>query len=359
MNFAHAVDFSGNLKAFGISKDLVSRTDNLNSLQLSTKFQAISSLNEFTKIEIAYELLSVTEKPLPHVTPTQNYRVSDLNYYLHDEAYSNDYKTNLIQNLNRLNLNMNFQYADLSIGRMPIAFGSAKSINPTDVLTPFAVNTIDKEERIGVDAAFIKIPINELSLIEVGFVGGNDLESKNNAKFIRPKFNFSGYDIAFSFMNFKEKNLVGFDLQHSIQDAGFWFESAYVDQTNFRVNDFIRITTGVDYKFSNTLYLAGEYHYNGASGNSATFSPLEFIYLRDFDYFILTSSYEFTPLLTGSIQSYVNLKDKSNLSSLKLDYNFKENLYLSLGSYLSTGNTKTSEFGRYGQQYYSSIRFYY
>jgi hypothetical protein len=171
---AIAVDWSGHLKLYSIRQDVAGKNSNRSSLQGMGKIQAISDLSEKTKAEFAYEITTLTDKPLPHTSPDTNYRIKDLDFYLHDEKYSKDYKTRISQNLNRFNISHSFQQLDLNVGRMPISFGAAKSINPTDVLTPFSFSTIDKEEKTGVDTINAKIPINNLSIVEVGVVLGEN-----------------------------------------------------------------------------------------------------------------------------------------------------------------------------------------
>lgn len=359
-NLVYASDFSGNFKLYGIDNNIIGNNEDRKNLQFSSKLQYNKEIITNLKFEIAYELLFDYGKPIAHSEPEPSYRVSDFNIYLKNYKAQNNYKTLISQNLNRFNLNSSFEHFDISIGRMPIAFGSAKSINPTDVLSPFSIATIDKEEKTGLDAVVIKAPINNLSLIESGFIAGKDFDSKKNAYYIRPKINFMEFDTAFTLMHFKESTLIGFDLQHSIKDAGFWFESSYIDQNLTNRKDFIRLTTGIDYKFQNTLYLAGEYHYNGAALNNLLVSnPYDYIYLKQKHYFILSSNYEFTPLIVGNLQSYISLHDQSSLTALKIDYNIIENTYLSLGHYRSLGDDYKTEFGRYGQVYYLACRYYY
>lgn len=364
-NVYASLEWSGNLKAFAINKDLPSYPDSRNSLQLSTKNAVLYSLNEQTKLEAAYEFTLLNEQPTSHQNIISAYRLVDFKPYLHDESPSNEHKTLVLHNLNRFNLNLNTSLGDFVIGRVPIAFGSSKSLNPTDVLTPFALNTIDKEERMGVDALVYKRALGEISFLELGSVLGKEAKSELSAVYVRPRFNIDEYEITLTAMRFKEKNLLGLDLQHPIKDAGFWFETAFVEQDSKErtrldpKNDFWRVTTGVDYKFQSSLYLSGEYHYNGSSGKLNPVRLLDFIYLRDEHYFILTTSYEFTALLIGSLQSYYNTHDQSSLNIFKLEYNLSDNAYLSAGSFWSVGNASSSEFGRTGKTHYASVRFYY
>lgn len=361
LNFnIYAFDYQGNVKFYNIFKDLPS-TEGLNRYyQLSNKNQVLFELNSEFKFEVGHEVFINIEKPVPHRDEILNYRIIDFKNYLHDSSPSNEYEYLLSHNLNRFNISYSTPLFDFTLGRTPISFGSAKTINPTDFVAPISFNTIDKEERTGVDSLVFKIPINALSLVELGTIWGEDLKNNKSAIYLRPKLNWNENDFSLTLSSFKEKKLIGFDWQRPIDSAGFWLEAAYVDLNARNYQDFLRVTTGVDYKFSNTLYLAGEYHFNGKSQKLPNRTlPLDFIYLRDRDYFILTSSYEFTPLITGNLQSYYNFKDESTLTMLKADYNFKENFYFSLGIYNGVGDEIFSEFGRLGQTYFLNLRLYY
>ncbi len=359
------IEWAGNIKGFGINKDLPTFSKSRNSLQISNKNSLLFSFNDSLKFEAAYELTALHEKPTAHTNTVPSYRIDDFKPYLHDEQTNNQHKTLLLHNLNRLNLNLSSTIGDFILGRTPIAFGSSKSLNPTDVLTPFALNTIDKEERTGVDAIVYKKSLGEISFLEIGTVLGKEFKKDLSAFYLRPRFNYNEYEITLTAMNFKEKNLFGFDLQHPISDAGFWLESAFIDQKSEQrtltdpKKDFFRLTSGIDYKFQSSLYLSGEYHFNGASGKTSRIRPLDFIYLRDKHYLISTASYEFTALLSGTLQSYYNTHDQSSLNLLKLEYSLTDNSYLSAGSFWSIGNESSSEFGRTGKTHYISARFYY
>ena len=355
----HAFEYSGYLKSYPILQSPAGGYDNRAILQNMGKIQIGHDFAFDIHLEASYELIATTQKHLPHLTPKPSYRVDDLNYYLHDETDPQKYKTNLQQNLNRFNLSTTLPFGDLIVGRQIVSFGASKSLAPTDVLTPISISTIDKEERQGVDAIILRAPISGLSTVEVGIVAGEDFEKEKSAYYIRPKLYIDQFDINATFMEFKERKMIGIDLQHPIKDAGFWVEAAYVDSANDRLKNFVRITTGTDYKFQNSLYLSLEYHYNGSSLGNGFVYPEDYIYVYDYHYFIPTISYEFPPLLTGSLQTYINAHDGSIFTTPKIEYNWSDNLYLALGIYAGLGNETTSEFGRYGQTYYSSLRYYF
>jgi hypothetical protein len=354
-----ALSLSGNLKAYPIISDNIYYVDLLKSFQGSAKLQVQENIESNIKIEAAYELTTFYQKYFSAESAISSYRATDLNVYLHKDNQFTGYHNSIMQNLNRLNMSATIGSIDFTVGRQPIAFGSAKSINPTDVLTPFAINTIDKEERTGVDAVTAKIPLIGLSTLEVGAIAGKDLLIDNDAFYLRPKFNFYHFDLAMTVMKFNKKELIGLDIQHPIEDAGFWIESAFVNEDSVKNKDFIRSTVGLDYKFQSTLYLCLEYHYNGISSKTVYPFQESFVYLKDKHYEIITASYEFTPLLVGTLQTFFNNSDYSTYSNIKFDYNLTDNIYLGVGSILGIGDKTTTELGKLGKTYYSSLRYYF
>ena len=55
----------------------------------------------------------------------------------------------LFQNLDRFYFTLKFKFGDIFLGRQAIAWGSARIINPTDIIAPFSFNELDTEERRG------------------------------------------------------------------------------------------------------------------------------------------------------------------------------------------------------------------
>lgn len=354
-------EFSGNFKSYPLIEDLPQYKEVQEAWQNSLKIQSQDSIANNLKTEIAYEITATYEKPIPQAITSPNYRIIDLNTFVHNPTYDFQYYGTLVtQNLNRFNFSYTTYLGDFTIGRQPIAFGSAKSINPTDVIAPFNLNTLDKEDRVGVDAIILKTTLTPSILLELGTVMGKKLNSDTSAFYIRPKFLLEKNEINLMLMQFKKRDLFGFDLQRPFFDAGTWFEAAYVKEPKENgFNDFFRLTTGLDYKFKNTIYLAGEYHYNGDGTNLGKLRTEDFVFLHHHHYVILSSTYEITPLLISSLQTYFGFNDNSDFTLLKFDYNYTDNLYFTIGSYLGIGNSLNSEFGAMGKIYYSSLRYYF
>ncbi len=102
------------------------------------------------------------------------YRVTDFDSRLYPCENDTAGSFAIFQNLDRLYLGLKADDFDLYIGRQAIAWGSARVINPTDVLVPYKFEELDTEERIGVDALRVRIPLGSLSEFDAGAVFGED-----------------------------------------------------------------------------------------------------------------------------------------------------------------------------------------
>lgn len=354
----HAMEYSGSVKSFPQVTKYPNRSSHHEKLQNVFKIQLENAINDQWHLESMLELSSHTETHSRFLKKSPDYRIKDFSPYLKKPENFKSKSTSLETNLNKLNLNYKHQKFDFSFGRQINTFGVSKTISPNDILVPTQINSLDKEDRTGIDSINLKIPLDELSIIESGIVLGKDLDQNNGAIFIRPKLHIEEWDIAFMAMEFKEDRLLGLEVQHPYLEAGWFLETQWVETHEKYLKDFTRTTFGFDYKFSNSFYYSLEYHYNGSSINNTTKMPKDFIFLKNNHYTALTHNYELTPLLISSSQNYYNFKDHSLLTHQKIDYNLTENSYLGMGIYLGLG-PKNSEFKNFGTTYYSSIRYYF
>lgn len=324
-------------------------------------------------------------------TPRPGYRVDDIRQRLFPEPGEPVGNFSIYQNLDRLFLTVNSRFADLYIGRQAIAWGSARVINPTDVFAPYTFNELDVEDRIGVDAVRLRMPIGSLSEIDAGYVLGDDFESRKSAMFLRGKFNYRRSDISLMAVGFRENLMIGLDVTRPIGGAGFWFEGAYVFDKALKSDerdsdyDFFRGTIGCDYSLRDGTYLFIEYHYNGAGVNdiehwfevvdeSAYLDASGYLFGKH--YLAPGVNYQLTPLIMLGGQLLVNLNDPSLFIMPTLECNIAENIYLSGGAYMGFGGSAEynmdiegmgpgewsrlkSEFGNYPDYYFTSFRIYF
>lgn len=306
------------------------------------------------------------------VKPGANsYRISDIDPILGTATE----KSAVLENLDRLNLQLRLESGDLTIGRQAISFGSARAINPTDVFLPFEIQTLNQEYRVGIDAIRYQRPMGNLGELDMGIILGRDAEQENSAVFLQTLNNISGTDIQGTIMRFSEQNLAGFGIQSALGNFGFWFEGAHV----WGNDEYTRISTGLDYSISENVFGMIEYHFNGAGSRSANeylglFDDFAYqkggVFLLGQNYLIPSVSWTASPLLSITLQSILNLDDSSAFLNLSGDYSISDNLYSSFGIYVFTGDhlkfTKVppnillgSEYGINPDLIFFSLRYYF
>jgi hypothetical protein len=362
-----------------------------NRLRLDAAYDVIPWMN----IDLSYNLVPRIQDPLLFaqdlfafsINPF-GYRFDDLDEYLYPDERDDISSFAVFQNLDRALLSFRLPDADVYVGRQAIAWGSAHVVNPTDVIAPFAYTELDTENRIGVDAVRIRIPLGFMGEIDAGYVAGSDFDLRESAVFLRGKYYVARADVSAMAINFQQNLLIGFDIARAIGGAGFWFEGAWVGVDAFTNNgngsgdNYVRVSTGADYSFSSKTYAFVEYHFNQAGSNDAAeyigaLSTTAYregtVYLLGEHYLIPSISYQFTPLITGTAELITNLGDPSVSLTPYLDYNVAQNVYLAVGAYLGIGKGPRvnltgglipraelqSEFGAYPDFYYLSFRVYF
>jgi hypothetical protein len=308
-----------------------------------------------------------------------NYRYNDLNLKLYPAENKYQGSFAVFQNLDRFYLTIHASLCDLYVGRQAIAWGSARVINPTDVIAPFTFDELDKEERIGVDAFRCRIPLGPLSEFDTGYILGEAAKIENSAFFTRLKLYQLQSDLSLLLLSFSQNLLLGLDLARSVGGAGTWLETAYVFANGLKKDekdsgqDYFRLSAGLDYSFSDNSYAFLEYHFNGAGQAQArdylqNLGKIAYqegaVYLFGKHYLIPGYTYQFSPLISGIFETLINLTDPSLYLAISGEYNIAQNIYLMLGGYIGLGKspegfTLKSEFGAYPDTYFTSFRIYF
>ena len=287
----------------------------------------------------------------------------------------------IYHNLDRAAVQFSTDFADISIGRDAIAWGAARIINPTDVVAPFNYDQLDTEDRVGVDAVRIRIPVGVLGEVDTGYIFGTNFDFDKSAIFLRTQLNAAETDFSILLLEFQRDLLVGLDIARGIGGAGFWLETAYVftdpfDDRRIASDDYLRTSFGLDYSFSGETYAFIEYHFNGAG----TDKPDNYltnldrsaytrggVYLLGVHYLAPGISHQLTPLIGISGQMLFNLSDPSTWIAPQIAYNIAEDIHLSVGGFISLGKRPKdddltqlqSEFGSYPNLFFSSFRVYF
>lgn len=374
---------------------LIPDQPDLGAVSNRLRLKLFYNLNDRLSFNVAYDFSPRIQDPALFATPPIMVGINSLSYRAVDFAArlypAEDEKVGsfgIFHNLDRAQVEIKTAPADIVIGRQAMAWGSARVLNPTDIMAPFAFQELDTEERIGVDAVRIRVPLNTLAEFDAGYVFGKDFRFKQSAFFMRTKFYAARTDVALLLLGFRENFMAGCDIARSFGGAGFWLESAYVfvdllNEDSFgKTNDYFRGTVGLDYSFSGKIYGFCEYHFSAAGAGK----PEEYlknlskpaftegaVYLMGRHYLAPGVTYQMTPLLTGTAQALFNLGDPSAFLAPQVEYNIAQNIYVAAGAFFGIGkrpeiaitNAATpalqfhSEFGGYPDIYFSAFRIYF
>ena len=357
----------------------------VNRLRLNASYAPTDALS----FDFAYDFtprvqdpLLFSESPIAVGIAASRYRVADLDSPIYPKTDESVGSVGIYHNLDRASVQFSTDFADFSIGRDAIAWGSARIINPTDIIAPYTYDQLDTEDRVGVDTIRVRIPIGVMGEVDTGYIFGNRFKFDKSAVFLRTQLNAVETDFSILLLAFQRDLLVGFDIARGIGGAGFWLETAYVFTEPFNndgsdvLNNYLRTSVGFDYSFGGETYAFIEYHLNGAG----TQKPENFltnlekpaytrggVYLWGVHYLAPGVTHQLTPLISLSGQMLFNLSDPSTWIAPQIAYNVAEDIHLSVGGFISIGKRPKngdspqfqSEFGSYPNLFFSSFRVYF
>ncbi len=399
----YAVDASvhGSFKTFFLGlynsqyqEDLYGLSENalrLNARVYPSDTLLFEAAYEITPEVISSELLDsgAADAFLSTVSGSQEYRAVDFDERLYPLENKDIRNMGIYHNLDRFYGSAYLPFGDLYLGRQAISWGSARVVNPTDIIAPYSFAGLNTEEKRGVDAIRLRVPVGAMSELDIGYVAGDEFDFKKSAAFARMRGYFAATDVSMLTMDFRENLLVGIDMTRSIGGAGSWLEVSYVVPETFTSEgpnmdeQYVTGSLGLDYNFGPKLYGYAEYHYNSAGKTEPEnyldidMNPQEniaysegSIYLRARHYGAIGCTYQLTPLIPVSGLVLMNLNDGSANVSISAEYNFTENVYISGGCYAGVGPEPdigtdgsflayNSEFGTYADLYYLAVKLYF
>ncbi|MFQ5864501.1 MAG: hypothetical protein ACE5IW_04640 [bacterium] len=266
---------------------------------------------------------------------------------------------NLRQLLFRAFTTIYTERVQITLGRQRIAWGTGFAWNPTDLLNPFNPAAIELEEKAGVDAVHVSVPLGALSRFEAAYAPGRN-RLKSSLAF-RVSSNFIGYDISVMGGNFRNAKVLGGDFAGYIGGAGFRGEFAYTWKPGH--SNYFRAILNADYNFPNDIYTFVEFYFNGQGSTNK----------KDYDIYALLSGQTFnlakhylaasvaknlTPLISLNFYGIFNLNDKSYLAGPALTYSLATNLEIAVSAYFFIG-ASDSEFGAQKNSYFGFMQYYF
>jgi len=371
------------ISVLGTSLDLPPLGSVSSRLRLNCRWK----LQRNISFALSYDLVPRVQDPILFDNPAGavfinplSYRFDDLESRLYPSMDDEVASFAVFQNLDRAFLEIRTNKADFFIGRQAIAFGSARAVNPTDILAPYSFEALDTEDRIGIDAFRVRVPLGFMGEVDAGYVFGDNFQFKQSAMFVRTRFHIARSDASLLVAAFRENLMIGLDFTRSIGGAGIWLESAHTFSGALKsdrfadTRDYFRATLGCDYSLGDNTYGFIEYHFNQAGADDpqkylANIAHTAYadgsVYLLGRHYFIPGVVHQLTPLVTANIEMLCSATDWSIYFAPSLEYNIAQSIYLAGGAFIGVGKNPgavepiRSEFGSYPDIFYTSFSIFF
>ena len=284
--------------------------------------------------------------------PPPQYWAAQANYVERTALYG-------VHRLYRAQLQMAFGDTDVRIGRQRIAWGTGRFWSPLDLLNPFSPVTLEREERLGVDAVLVEHKFGPVSRAAAVYAPSHVPGRDNQA--LQWHDNARGVDFSVTAGRFSGDEIIGIDLAGQLAGAGLRTELTRVRPREGKA--FVRSLVGIDYAFANTLTLSAEFYRDGSGAvNTAAY---DFATLANGvrqtlaqRYLGVHAGYEITPLLKLTAELVVNLDDHSRFFAPRISYSIRPNLDASFGLQWFSGATGT-EYARPPSATYTQLKWFF
>ncbi|NUO00127.1 MAG: hypothetical protein HUU01_05875 [Saprospiraceae bacterium] len=165
--------------------------------------------------------------------------------------------------IDRLSLNWQNKYWDITLGRQRINWGVTTAWNPNDLFNAFNFFDFDYEERPGSDALRVRYSRDGMSGFDLAL--SREKAAKSTTAAFLYKFNALGYDFQALGAWYQNNLALGGGWAGNIGNAGFKGEATWFQPYN-KLTDTsgtLSLTLEGNYTFESSWYLGGAYLYTG------------------------------------------------------------------------------------------------
>ena len=241
-----------------------------------------------------------------------------------------------------------YDKADLTVGRQRVPWGKGWFWSPLDMFNPVSPTAIERDERVGVDAALLTLSGGAVSSLSLLYIPQRDLPDSAAARALFP---LASYDIAISAGRHMERDFAGLDFAGYVGDGGFYGEVVSIE--DFKGDSKLSYLFSGNYNFENSLYIMVEYFLNGGAS-----LPASSINYGGDEYAGVQVGYDLTPLTRWDNYLIFNLDDNSRFLSPALRYSLSDNIELKAGMQFFAGESG-SEYGDRQDIYYGDLSWYF
>ncbi len=278
--------------------------------------------------------------------------------------------------IDRLQIRGRLAWGDVTIGRQAIGWGVGVVWAPLDLLVGFSPVQVDREFRLGVDAARAIVPLGNYTEVELVYAAYDTrFPEQVTAVRWRTTLQDSGIDFGLVAGKFFEDIVVGALAVGEVNGVGLHSSVNLTHHYGDDVgpSDYARIVAGADYRFENNIIAIAEYYFNGWGASDAgqyitraTAQRLQRGELFNVGRHYLGAiiDWEAHPLVHLAGRSQINLLDPSAQIGPIITISLSDEAQLEAGAYFAIGSRLDgfrvqSEFGLQPHFFYTAAKVYF
>lgn len=261
------------------------------------------------------------------------------------------------QDLYRAYLKFDPGFLSLVFGRQRVPWGAAHLFSPSDLFTPLTLFDVEKEEKLGVDAVNLLVPVGKAGKFNFVYTLQNAFDKSRTA--LRYTQTIKHFDVSVYGGRFLQDVIFGADTSGEIGGMGIRGEVSY--NVAEYGPDFAQLALEADYGFANSLYILGGYFYNGQAPNQQipffnflnnSAQPIQ----TQYQHFLEAQvGYDITPLWKTNLLIVYDLLGTSFFINPEMSYSITSWCNLTGGAQLAAGRSQ-GEFGQLRNLYYLEAR---
>jgi len=215
------------------------------------------------------------------------------------------------------------------IGRQRIAWGSGRIWNPTDRFNPVQPTALEPDQKLGVDAAYVTYAYSDFGSVQWLVAPSQAKRSVKKKWALRWQDTIAQTDMALWLGEIGQERVLAVDVTGNVGDAAARVE--WQQSWHGQHGDFGQLLVGIDgtwttQMFSDGLYLAIEYFYNGLpNANNKGLMQWDMLQSSSQQLLGMLAGYDLTPLWRTELTWLVDLEKTSMFIAPSVRWSVSDN----------------------------------
>ncbi|PCI45274.1 MAG: hypothetical protein COB41_01975 [Proteobacteria bacterium] len=251
---------------------------------------------------------------------------------------------------------------DVVLGRQRIAWGSGRIWNPTDRFNPVQPTALEPDQKLGVDAAYMTHSYSDFGSIQLVAAPPQSNRALNRKWALRWQDTIEQTDMALWLGEVGEERVLAVDVTGNVADAAARLE--WQQSWGGKQGGFGQLVVGIDgtltgQLFTEGLYVAVEYFYNGLAGlHAKQLIQSDILQSNSRQLLGMLMAYDLTPLWRTELVWLLDLEKPSMFIAPSLRWSVSDNMDATIFSQLPTGSAG-SEFSGLNELFAVKLEYYF